>query len=77
MKITKGTIIKTNEEVTIPIMPPMLFGKLRNDTEYEVTKVNADGEIDLMEIAEGCRHQVSIKQEQLEKEILVNSVCLI
>lgn len=77
MKINTGMIIKTSKEITIPIMPPMLFGKLRKNTKYEITKINDNGEVDLMEIAKGCRHQVSIKQEQLETEILANSVCLI
>lgn len=74
--INNGMIIKTSKEITIPIMPPILFGKLRNNTKYEITAMN-NGEVDLMEIAEGCRHQISIKQEQLETEILANSVCLI
>lgn len=76
MKIKKGMIIKTAKEITIPIMPPILFSTLSKNTKYEITAIN-NGNIDLMEIAEGCRHHVSMTLEQLRTEILENSVCLI
>jgi len=86
MKIKKGMIIKTAKEIKIPIMPPfcssiyiippILFSTLSKNTKYEITAIN-NGNIDLMEIAEGCRHHVSMTLEQLRTEILENSVCLI
>jgi|CZCA01.1.fsa_nt_gi hypothetical protein len=76
MKITKGVQIKTLKEVTIPIMPPILFGRLVGNKVYEVVKVS-QGEVELMEVVKGCRQQVAISMEQLQDEFLANSIQLI
>ena len=73
MTIAKGTTIKINKEVTIPIMPPILFGRLQENRVYQVDKVHG-GEVNLTEVNNGARHQVTITLEQLMEEIQANSV---
>lgn len=73
MMIKKGTKVKANKDIMILIMPPVLYGSLKKDKSYEVVNVNKD-ELDLVEISEGCREQVSISIEQLQNEAKENSV---
>jgi len=68
MNIQKGTLIKTKKEIEIPIMPPVLFGHLKENTTYKVSEMKNNDEVTLHEVTEEAFQNVSIKISQIEDE---------
>lgn len=68
--------IKVVNEVTVPIMPPVMYGRLVPGKSYEVNMVD-QGELELVEINENARQHIKIQLTQLNEEIENGSVELI
>lgn len=68
--------INVINEVTIPIMPPVMYGRLSAGKTYFVNTIS-QSEVELVEVAEGARQHIKIELSQLTEELRNGSVKLI
>lgn len=76
MNIKDRDKIKVVNEVTVPIMPPVMYGRLIPGKTYEVNMVD-QSQLELVEINENARQHIKIQLTQLNEEIENGSLELV